>query len=777
MQLLAFACCMITGNVHSVSGAPLAGVRVELQGPSTLRTRSDAHGNFSINAGPGTYRLAASDVGFAPITVSVDANHDTTVSIALEALDSPKLRQIGTVTVDGRLTPIQGTIPSITVTRSDLDRFGNDRIIDGLQTLPGATFARPDGGAGSAVAVVALRGPDPSESLLALDGQLLNDNNTGDLDLSRFSTAAFSAIDVTEGLGPEDINGSNTFGGAINLVSLRPTATPHVGASLSGGLFGRSEDWVNATGTKGRLGYAFAFDNENETGYVNQTSSFYSANDPTCAPCAIHLGSAVASHLALGNLTYTFSQAADITARVFLLGDTRDQSGAINGVDQNAADVGTPMYGQLTGAGNQTFAQTIRAYQIRARAPLGAGELTTELSESANSVDINGGGVSPYDIDHEDRRYNGALTWQRNFATSQFAIGAYSRYESLTFVDPSGNSPAVGQTINVTFVRGGFDATRNLRLDGGLFESRYTTFGSNLDGRFGAILTADPSTSLRFSYGTGFRAPLLAERYAFPYSQLALDGNNVFVGQGSTGEQPEHATEYEFGISHEFSRTSTLDLSLYHTNLRNPVEVFYPLAAVAAGTCAANSVAAPIAACVSYQSNVGNAVYEGAEVRYVQRFVPQHLFLTALYGLNVSYPKNLNSQFSNPTSGGNLVNNAQFLGVPQQQGSLALDWSNHGWHAATQAVFRGNNNELNLAPFTVVNALVGTRVASHVDLSIAGTNLFNAAAGRFTLFGAGTPYRSVVGQDASGNAQYGPLPTDALHIEPAGARLVLTLRQ
>ena len=779
-------CCMISGNVHAVSGTPVSGAHLVLQGPVPADVSTDANGDFTLTVRPGAYRLAASALGYASLTVAVDADHDVKLEIALEPLDSPKLRQIGAVTVDGRLAPIAGTIPSITVTRADLDALGEDRIVEGLQQLPGATFTRPDGGAASAISVVSLRGPDPSESLVALDGQLLNDGNTGDLDLSRLPTAAFSAVDVTEGLGPEDSNGSNTFGGAINLISLRPTQAPHLGFSTSYGSFGQSDTWLNATGTQGRLGYAAALDDQNESGFVNQAVPLYVAGTP-CNPCATHLGSGVAAHSALGTLTWSFSENADVTARVFLLGDVRDQSSALNGLDFNSADIGTPAYGHFTGPGEQMFTQDIRAYQIRARSPLGAGELTTDLSESDNGVAINGGAASPYDVDHIDHRYNAGLTWQRTFATAQFAVGGYTRYESLEFVaPPSGDTssltssqaqPLLGQTMNVFFVRGGFQPTAKLRLDGGVFESRYTTFGSNLDGRFGAIYAADPSTSIRFSLGTGFRAPLLLERYQFPYSQLALDGNGVFVGQGSPGEHPEHASEYELGVSHEFSRQSTLDVSLYQTNLRDPIEIFYPLAAVAAGTCATNSYANPIPACVSYNSNVGNAVYQGAEIRYSQLFAPAHILMTARYGLNVAYPKDLNAQFSNPTSGGSLVDNAQFLGIPQQQGSLEAEWSDRGWHAALAGTARGNNNELNQGPFVILNALVGRHLGGGLDLSLSGTNLLNAAAGPFTHFGAGTPYRGLTGDDAAGNPIYGPLPTDALFIEPAAVRLILTYRR
>lgn len=782
-------CCIISGNVHAASGAPLAAAKVLVRADAAQapprNTITNGQGHFSLQAIPGTYRIAVTEEGFAPIVISVDAERNVDVQIALEPLDSPKLRTIGTARVNGRLAPIQGTIPSVTLTRAELDALGYDRVVEGLQELPSATFTRPDGGAASAVSVVSLRGPDPSESLIALDGQLLNDGNTGDLDLSRLPVAAFSAVNVTEGLGPQDAGGSNTFGGAIDFVSLRPTGDPHIGASLSLGSFGRSEAWINASGSAGRLGYAAALDDQNETGSVHQTVPLYSATDPACAPCATALGSAVASHLALGTVTWSFSQNADVTARVFVLGDNRDQSSALNGIDRNAADQGKPEYGGFIGPGGQTFAQDIRAYQVRARSRLGSGELTTGVSESDDDIAIAGGSSSPYNVVHRDHRYSGALAWQRTFSTSQFTLGGYTQYESLAFAAPPANDgsslssfqaqPALGQTINVLYVRGGLDASPRLRLDGGAFESHYTSFGSILDGRFGAIYKIDPGTAIRFSLGTGFRAPLLIERYALPYSQLALDGNNVFIGQGSPGEHPEHATEYELGTSHRFSPDATLDISLYRTNLRNPIEIFYPLAAVAAGTCATNSYAQPIPACVSYNSNVGNAVYQGAEVRYSQRLARAHLLVTARYGLNIAYPEDLNAQFSNPTSGGNLVDNAQFLGIPQQQGSLQLEWSDRGRHAALSGTVRGNNNELNAGPFTIVNALIGSHVRPGLDISLAGTNLCNATAGPFTRFGAGVPYRGIVGQLPSGAPQFGGLPTDALSLEPAAVRLILTL--
>ncbi|MGH8165309.1 MAG: TonB-dependent receptor plug domain-containing protein, partial [Rhodanobacteraceae bacterium] len=335
--------------------------------------------------------------------------------------------------------------------------------------------------------------------MLTIDGQLLNDANTGDVDISQLPVAAFNAVSVTEGLGPEDLEGSSTIGGAVNLISLRPTRDPHLGFSVSAGSFGRSEGWYNATGSAKKFGYAFALDDQQEAGFVNETA-------PVCPiggapPCASqHLGSADSQRSALADLDYTPSENADVGFRFFTLGDSRDQSAAITGLQG----------GRLYGPGPQQFSQSIRAYQLHGRAPLGAGELVALLETSDNNVDVSGGGVGNplYDLSHRDLRTTESLQWQRSLERSEIAFGGYVRQE--TFVAP-GAIPQLSQDIESYFVRGAWQPSAKVHLSAGAYESRYTTFGLNLDGRFGAIYDADPSTAIRFSLGTGFRAPLLIE--------------------------------------------------------------------------------------------------------------------------------------------------------------------------------------------------------------------------------------------------------------------------
>lgn len=746
--VLALTCCLIAGSVHTPSGSPVAGAQLVLRGPATVRGASDASGRFSLEAPPGTYQLQASRSGYVSVSVGpVAVQGDTDLQVVLEPADSAELRTIGSVMVNGRLARISSAIPSVVVTRSDLDRVGTDRISEGLLDIPSLDIQYPHNGGTAGLQTVSLRGPDPSETMLTLDGQLLNDANTGDVDISQLPVAAFSSFTVSEGLGPQDLEGSSTIGGAVNLVSLRPTRDPHSAFSFSAGSFGQSEGWYNATGTKGRLGYAFALDDQQEAGYVNETDTVCSFDLSVCGPQ--HLSSSISQRSALANLQYTFSQNADVGARLFTLGDLRDQSAGIAGIDSAT--------GQLVGPGPQNFAQTIRAYSVNGRAPLGAGELSASLSRSDDNVDIAGGGISNplYDLSHTDMRTNEALAWGRTFAESSYSLGGYLQQE--TFLAP-GAVPQLSQNIASYFARGAWQAGRKLHLAAGVYLSHFTTFGTNLDGRFSAIYDADPATSVRFSVGTGFRAPLLIERYVFADSQLPPPDNNcVIAGQGNPGERPEHASEYELGISHEFGNTSTLDASFYWTNLRDPIENFYP-----GNTCPATSYSFPI--------NIGNAVYQGAELRYLQRLPRAHMFFTAMYGLNIAYPRNMPLTVSNPTSGAFIINNEQFANIPQQQASLEADYEYDGWHAASTEVFRGSNNPLHQPPVIFVDAAVGHKIGKDADLTVAGTNLFSAAAGKFQIFNGGQPYFGL-----TPDGSLGPIPTNLLTVEPSGIRLILTI--
>lgn len=810
MHVLLALCCLVTVHVHAPSGAPVAQARIVFSGPQHVVATSDAAGDASVTIASGRYELAVSAPGFVAMTVDTgDIVTQSKVDVALEPVDSAKLRVIGHVTVNGWTALDRNVVPESTVTRSQMDALGYQNVLESLAQVPSTIIQHPDSGAPTTPSVVSLRGPDPSESLITLDGQVLNDGNTGDLDLSDFAVPAFESVDVTEGLGPIDSESSNTFGGAVNFVSLRPTLTSHLNLSGSVGSYGTDQEWMNATGSVGKLGYAFAANNYTQAGETNQYALVYPENNvpaqfcsgtvpigdiPQNCPTFQHLGSTISARLALMNLDYNFSQDADLGFRVFSLGNVSDESSALNGIAGNSTCVASnvpgpacgftlpsgrtsaanPVYGDHIGAGQANFAQDIRAYDAYSRLPLGSGSLDADFYASDNGVDFTGGALSPYDVTHVDTRYDEALSWGRTFDNSEFDFGGYTRQESLTGVGVVGST---SQSIDSYFARGSQEIGSSLRLLGGIYDSHYSTFGNTLDWRLGASYDLSSSSVIHASAGTGFRAPLLIERYDFPAIFVGgkeepnpglppPDQNCVVAGQGDPNERPEHATEYELGYSQVFANLASLDVSLYRSNLRDTIENFYP------GGGAVNYCGTPAGFVYEIPINIGNAVYQGARVQYRERFPRQHLLLQLSYGLNVAYPYALGPDVSNPTSGGTLVGDEQFLQIPQQQGSAMLLWDENGWHAATAITAYGHNNSLNQPPYALVDLSAGRNFGA-VDVTLAGTNIFSAVSGPYTYYDAGVPYRGLFGPSTA--PYLANLPTDQLFILPASVHLTFTV--
>ena len=755
--LAAAGCCGISGTIHSADGAPLR-AHVQFAGPSRAAVDSDAAGRFNTIVPPGAYRITIVSAGFSAAQTDVIVHEGERIDVALEPAGTGRLREIGRVTVDGRLTVPRTTVPAREITRAELDLLGYDRVIAALAGIPSLTLTRPGSGAASATAVVSLRGPDPSETRITLDGQPLNNANTGDLDLASFPSLVLSAVDVSEGLGPEDRGGADTIGGEINLVSLRPTATPQRTLRLSAGSFGTSSLELNATGRIARFGYALGFGSAHSVGFVHDypvTLQVPDGNGGT-KDVATRVGAATSLATGLVNLSYDLSPRSTLRLRTLTVDGRRDVSAAQTAPVDPANDAPGAAF---AGSGPETSALSIRATLGSVTLPLGAGTLAISSGLTSNATAVtrmlpDAGALSPYDLSLTDRLATTKAEWTREIGTTSLALGAQTRAETLTSPDQFVATQREHSTQ--AWARAITDLGPRVRLGASLVTSHWSTFGNSTDGRIGIAYEDGGGGTLRFAAGTGFRAPLLAELYTLPFADLTPDANCVDAN-GNPSERAEHATEYELGYGKRFGPT-TIDATLYRTNLRDPIENFYPL-----GTTCPNGVSTVVAQ--AFPVNVGNVVYQGGSLRLAHRFGAW--FATAEYGVNAAYPTALPDVVAaNPTSGSDLVVGQQFAGIPIQAFSLGLRYAHAGLHGAANLTAKSANNELAQGRFATLDAALG-KTWRHVDVTLAGTNLTNAVSGRFTRIGLGTPY------PLPGAA---PAPRDALVLEPAAVRLILTFR-
>ncbi|MBV9971987.1 MAG: carboxypeptidase regulatory-like domain-containing protein, partial [Candidatus Eremiobacteraeota bacterium] len=175
----------VAGSIVSPQGAPVSGAQLVFsRSNAVMHAISDADGAFTLLLGTGRYRLIVSAPGFRTLAedVSVEA---TPLALHLElAPASGSLIEIGRVGVNSASTLSTSSNVTVQLNPQEAALRGVERVGDLLAEQIGVTAVRPNGGAPTLPLVVALRGPDPSETLIDIDGHEVNNSNTGDFDLS-----------------------------------------------------------------------------------------------------------------------------------------------------------------------------------------------------------------------------------------------------------------------------------------------------------------------------------------------------------------------------------------------------------------------------------------------------------------------------------------------------------------------------------------------------------------------------------------------------------------
>jgi len=265
----------VTGTVTANDGTPVAGATVVLSGQrESLSARSDAHGILVIrNVRAGTYALHAGAPGYQAIsqrTVTVDSANST-LAIVLSPATTSSLTVIGQVRASAGETVSTSSEPSVSLSAQSAAAAGATSVASMVWPLLSVTPVIPLGGGSNATVSFAVRGPDPTETLVDIDGHQQNNGNTGDFDLSLLDPAALQEVQVLNGISPSSLIGPNMIGGGINILTLQPTNTPQGLIRIFGGNYGTFGETIQATGIDDRFGYAVSLHGTTADGSVNQT--------------------------------------------------------------------------------------------------------------------------------------------------------------------------------------------------------------------------------------------------------------------------------------------------------------------------------------------------------------------------------------------------------------------------------------------------------------------------------------------------------------------------
>ncbi|MET4105496.1 TonB-dependent receptor [Hymenobacter sp. UYP22] len=216
----------LTGTVQGVVRAgsqPVAFASVGLKG-SQLGATADEKGEFVLTAVPvGSYRLAASAVGFQPAERSVTVTAGTTVTIDVSLTAAPATLTEVVVTGVSRATEIRKSPVSVAVlSKREVLLNSNGNIIDAaVKGVPGLSAVTT----GPNISKPFIRGLGYNRVLTLYNGLRQEGQQWGDEHGIEIDQYDIDRIEVVK--GPASLMyGSDAVAGVINMLPRLPTGTP-----------------------------------------------------------------------------------------------------------------------------------------------------------------------------------------------------------------------------------------------------------------------------------------------------------------------------------------------------------------------------------------------------------------------------------------------------------------------------------------------------------------------------------------------------------------------
>ena len=437
------------------------------------------------------------------------------------------------------------------------------------------------GGPGTSVDV-RMRGGTPEQTLVLIDGAIMNSATLGIYDFANLTTDNIERIEILRG-NQSMLWGSDAMGGVINITTKRGHEKPNIGAFAEYGSFNTIREGANLSGKKGPVDF---------TGSIARldTASFSAINYRRGASerdgyhnwqGSVRLGADLPKD---GRLEFSFRWMKGISNfDNFLFNPV---SGSFDAPADSLGEKSTNT--EYVYAGN--YSQPITTWWSQ---KLTMSRATQNLVSKTGTVARNlvtGLDETPFPFDSQIKTTSNRIEWQHNVQVAEplsLTAGYQFREQQGENFDLINGTVTVPNKI-VSSNSGFADAKLNLwdRLfaTAGIRQDEFNVFGSATTYRLtGGYLHKETGTKLRGSYGTGFRAPTINQAF--------------FPGFGNPNLQPEKSQGLDVAVDQTlFNDRVVLSLGYFWTRYRNLiVSVFDPTVCtdpLSFGFCAQNVGAA-----------------------------------------------------------------------------------------------------------------------------------------------------------------------------------------
>ena len=454
------------------------------------------------------------------------------VPVSAQSLDQPSASDEEVVVTATRSEQnVRETGQAVTIiSRDEIERRQTVVVSDLLATTPGVTVTR-NGSVGGLTAV-RIRGAEDAQTLVVIDGVRVNDPSSpaGAFDFANLLSASVARIEVLR--GPNSVPwGSQAIGGVVNVITTQPTEE----VSFRGGAeYGYADQVFANAGVSGKRGPVSAA----LTGGYLRTDGISSAARGSERDGYRQYG-------ASGRLGVEVADGIGLDMRGYYA-DSRTQ---IDGFDD------APPFLPVDDREHST-AQELYGY-AGLRADFADGRFRNRVAftiADINRDNFDAGVDAPLFIGRgRSERYE----YQGDFRlVDQLRIVGGVEHEDSRFTDGD-----VRAKVGITSVYGQLIAKplRALTVTGGVRYDDHERFGSETTFGGDAALALDGGTTLRLSYGEGFKAPTLFQLYG------------GFIGNEAL--RPERARNYGAGVEQSFlDGRASVGATYFRRRTRNQID-------------------------------------------------------------------------------------------------------------------------------------------------------------------------------------------------------------
>jgi outer membrane receptor protein involved in Fe transport len=261
----------ISGTVTDGAGVALGNARVAIFGPVSTEVTTKPDGTYSVSVPPGIYSVAISAAGFQSTrqdNIAIVAGQSVSLKTSLANASLTTIGHTSTSATAVSSSPVmQQTIGAATILNQ-----GQDQVVNVLDQIPGVEIYRWGGGSNEpgSNASISIRGAEPYESQVLLDGHPVNTAGNGTLGFNTafINSLLVSNIEVSEGPGGLTNTVENAVGGTVNFRTAPITATPTSAFMTGYDSFNTFTYALRFSDTIGKIGFLVGAARETTPGYL-----------------------------------------------------------------------------------------------------------------------------------------------------------------------------------------------------------------------------------------------------------------------------------------------------------------------------------------------------------------------------------------------------------------------------------------------------------------------------------------------------------------------------